>query len=196
MNSTVADEQNAEALVRSRDQSDIGIDVAAAWAKAQPKGAEVIEIGCGGGVPVSKTLVDAGLKLWAIDSSPTLIRIFKDRFPNVPARCESATDSSYFGQKFDAAIAIGLVFLLPERDQIELIRRVSKILRPGSSFLFTAPLQVGTWDDTLTGHGCLSLGEERYVRALRDNGFENIRTHTDAGDNNYYEVEKPGGEHR
>ncbi len=177
----------------ARDKSTIGADVVARWARELPVGADVIEIACGGGYPVSRVLVDSGVNLWAIDASPTLLEQFRLRFPNVPTRCSLALESDYFGKEFGAAVAIGLLFLLEEAGQLAFLRRVSEILLPGGRFLFTAPIQTGVWRDTCTGQECRSLGRVRYVQTLEDAGFCLIGTHVDEGQNNYYDVQKISG---
>lgn len=183
-------EQHALELLRYRDSSGVGVAVARRWAQSLQPGAEVIEIACGGGLPVSEILVAAGLKLWAIDSSPTLVSAFSNRFPGVPAKCERVQTSDFFRRSYDAAISIGLIFLLDESEQLELPARVAEILRPGAKFLFTAPLEAGTWVDAGTGHGCLSLGYETYRRVLEQSGFRLLACYRDSGQNNYYEAEK------
>ena len=183
-------EKLARKFLQHRDTSKVGTQVANQWARSLKPSAEVIEIACGGGVPVTQTLVDAGLKLWAIDSSPTLISVFKDRFPDIPAQCDTVLESDYFQKKYDAAITVGLIFLLCERDQIKMLGQVSEILRPGASFLFTAPVEVGTWTDTSTGHTCQSLGRDVYESALEQSGFRVVGRREDIGKNNYYEAEK------
>jgi len=191
--STSAYEKHAQNFLQCRDTSKVGVQVVNRWALSLRPSAEVIEIACGGGDPVTRTLVNAGLKLWAIDSSPTLITVFKDRFPDIPAQCATVLESDYFRRKYDAAISIGLIFLLCERDQIKMLGRVSEILRPGASFLFTAPVKVGTWADANTGHACISLGRDVYENALEQSGFRVVRHYADSGENNYYEAEKVVG---
>ena len=183
-------EKHAQDFVRVRDTSKVGIQVANRWAQALRPSAEVIEIACGGGIPVTRTLVDAGLKVWAVDSSPSLISIFKNRFPDIPVQCETALESDFFQRDYDAAISIGLIFLLRKRDQIIMLHRVSEILRPGASFLFTAPIEVGTWTDVSTGHKCISLGHDVYESSLEQSGFRMVECYEDSGKNNYYEAEK------
>ena len=183
-------EKHAQTFLQCRDASKVGMHVASRWAHSLENGSEVIEIACGGGVPVTRILVDAGLKVWAIDSSPTLISVFKDRFPGIPARCETVLGSDYFRRKYDAAISIGLIFLLPEREQFKMLERVSEILHPGASFLFAAPVEVGKWTDVNTGHACISLGQEAYESALGQSGFRVVDRYADRGKNNYYETEK------
>jgi len=188
--SITAYEAHAQKFLQQRDLSNVGAQVVSHWAELRPVGGNVVEIACGGGLPVTQSLVDAGLHVWAIDSSPTLIDIFRKRFPDIPAECESVLESEYFGRKFDAAISIGLIFLLAENDQLKMLNRLSQVLNPGAGFLFTAPQESGSWTDTNTGHSCLSLGQDSYKSALQEAGFRFIQYHVDSGQNNYFEVEK------
>lgn len=185
-------EMQALQYLDARDRSSVGVEIVERWARALPFGTPVVEIACGGGYPVTQVLVDSGLAVWAIDTSPTLLRQFRLRFPTIPTQCVSALDSTYFGRTFEAVISIGFVFLLREDDQLALLHRVSEILEPRGRFLFTAPVETGTWQDVTTGLECWSLGRIAYTRALQHLGFRVIRTHVDEGENNYYEAEKIG----
>jgi 2-polyprenyl-3-methyl-5-hydroxy-6-metoxy-1,4-benzoquinol methylase len=190
MNSITAYEKFANDFLQGRDQSLIGSKVVLKWANTLPKNTEVMEIACGGGYPITKSLQEAQLKVWAIDSSKTLLEKFKSRFPDVPFKCESVQDSNFFGKKFDAVIAIGFLFLLPENEQIMTIKKISDIVHPKGKFLFTAPIEVGSWKDMNTGIDCISLGYERYTEILKNSGFNLKSTFEDVGKNNYYEAEK------
>lgn len=187
-------EKHAWEFLRARDPSTVGAEVVKRWARSITPGTEVLEIGCGGGLPVTRVLVDAGLKLWAVDSSPTLLSEFRGRFPDIPVECARALESSYFGRKFAAVISIGLVFLLQAEEQAALIHRASELIVAGGRFLFTAPLEIGRWADTTTGHECRSLGRERYESILVEAGFRVIATYEDEGRNNYYEAERSAGD--
>lgn len=188
-------EEHARAFLSARDGSTVGAEVVKRWARSTGPGTEVLEIGCGGGLPVTRVLANAGLKLWAVDSSPTLLSEFRVRFPDIPVECASALESAYFGRKFGAVISIGLVFLLQATEQATLIHRVSELIVAGGRFLFTAPLEVGTWADTTTGHECRSLGRERYESILTEAGFRVVATYEDEGRNNYYEAERVPASH-
>jgi cyclopropane fatty-acyl-phospholipid synthase-like methyltransferase len=189
MDSATEYEKNAHNYLRGRDESLVGYKIVRQWANKLPAGSEVIEIACGGGYPVTKELVESRLNLWAIDSSKTLLTEFQKRFPNVKAKCERVQDSNFFDRKFDAAIAIGLIFLLPESEQAELIKQISNILNPGGKFLFMAPIKTGKWLDLNTGIQCSSLGYDRYQEILSNSGFQIVSTIEDAGENNYYDTE-------
>jgi cyclopropane fatty-acyl-phospholipid synthase-like methyltransferase len=188
--SASAYEKHARAFLSARDRWATGAEVVRQWAKSLGPATEVLEIGCGGGFPVTRVLADAGLKLWAVDSSPTLLSEFKARFPDIPVECSDALESTYFGRQFGAVIAIGLLFLLNAKEQAALIRRVSELIDAGGRFLFTAPLETGKWADTTTGHECRSLGRERYESILAEAGFRVVATYEDEGRNNYYEAER------
>ncbi|NTV10577.1 MAG: class I SAM-dependent methyltransferase [Zoogloea sp.] len=190
MDSAEAYEVCAHQFLQGRDPSAIGSKVVDQWTRTLRRGATVIELACGGGYPISRVLDSSGLQLWAVDSSPTLVTEFQARFPNIPVQCAKVQESDFFGRKYDAAIAIGLLFLLSESDQAALISRVAEILVPKGRFLFMAPIQIGVWNDLNTGLECSSLGQERYCELLGDAGFRLAATYTDKGENNYYDAEK------
>ncbi len=94
--SASAYEKHARAFLSARDRTTTGTAVVERWARSINPGTEVLEIGCGGGFPVTRVLVDAGLKLWAVDSSPTLLSEFRARFPEIPVECARASQCSLF----------------------------------------------------------------------------------------------------
>ena len=190
MDSATAYEARANEFLRGRERSAIGAQVVARWARTLPEASRVIELGCGGGYPVTAELAAAGLQLWAVDASPTLAAQFHSRFPSVPVQCVRVQESDFFGLHYDGAVAIGLVFLLPEPDQAALISRVSASLAPGGRFLFTAPTQIGTWKDMSTGLECTSLGRECYEALLEEACMRVVGTDVDEGQNNHYDAEK------
>ena len=183
-------EKSAREFLQIRDASTIGVRITNQWAKSLTPSSKVIEIACGGGFPVTKALVGAGLQVWAIDPSPTLLATFKERFPEIPVQCAAILESDYFERQFDAAISIGLIFLLNEDDQVKMLSRVAELLFTGGRFLFTAPIEEGAWTDVNTGHACTSLGQHRYERELKQSGFRVVNRYEDSGKNNYYDAEK------
>ncbi|MEM7764383.1 MAG: class I SAM-dependent methyltransferase [Pseudomonadota bacterium] len=169
-----------------RRRSDIGENTVRAWAGGLSNHSELLELGCGGGLPVTRALVAAGHRVSAIDASPSLLATFRSRFPAVDVRCERVQESTFFERQFDAVVAIGLIFLLPADDQHDLIERIARHLHPGGGLLMTAPVETGTWTDVVTGMRCESLGEQAYREALTSSGFAEPDCLTDSGPNNYY----------
>jgi len=171
-------------------RSDVGRILVQDWAASLPKRACVIDIGSGSGEPLTRELLSAGLNVSAIDASRKMVAMFQQYFPHVEIACEPAETSRFFDRTFDAALAIGLIFLLPAHRQAGLIRHISTALKPGGVFLFSAPRQVGTWNDLLSGRPSSSLGAEEYRRILTDSGFHQIKERVDEGKNHHYEAKK------
>ncbi|HZF43333.1 MAG TPA: class I SAM-dependent methyltransferase [Sphingomonadaceae bacterium] len=170
-----------------------GRDVVRKWARSLPPACSVVDVGAGNGEPLTSVLLDEGLAVSAIDASPKMVAAFRQRFPDVEVACEPAERSPFFHRTFDAALAIGLVFLLPEDRQRKLIHQISGALKPGGRLLFSAPWQVGTWIDLLTGQPSWSLGAEEYGRALAHSGLRLIDEHDEHGERggtHYYEAQK------
>ena len=181
----------AEEFMAVRSAS--GRAVVRKWAASLPRGCSVVDIGAGHGEPLTSALIDEGLAVFAIDASPKMVAAFRRRFPGVEVACEPAERSRFFDRTFDAALAIGLIFLLPAHGQRELIRRIGGALESGGRLLFSAPRQVGTWNDILTGQPSWSLGAEEYGRILVESGFRLINEHdehVDQGGTHYYEAQK------
>lgn len=173
-----------------RSKSPIGTETVRSWASSLEPEAMILDLGCGNGIPISEALVNDGYTLYGIDASPTLIRSFREHFPDLKVICEPVETSNFFELKFDGVVAWGLIFLLSESVQTELIHRVSTILNPGGQFLFTSPEAGCTWTDRLTGKESRSLGAEKYERLLASAELSLTGNKTDEGDNYYYYAKK------
>jgi 2-polyprenyl-3-methyl-5-hydroxy-6-metoxy-1,4-benzoquinol methylase len=177
-------EEHAETFLRWRHPR-IGLDIAREWARGFAPGAAVLELGCGDGV-ISQVLVAAGVTLYAVDASPTLLRVFRARFPAVETECSAAEESAFFHRSFDGVVALGLMFLLPEDAQRIVLTKVANVLTPGGRFVFTAPRQMCSWVDALTQRESRSLGAEEYEAVLRGVGLEVAPGCFDEGENYYF----------
>ena len=178
-------ESIAEAFMRARTPS-IGPTVVRRWARTLPAGASILDLGCGSGVPISEALLQEGFTIYGVDASETLIAKFRERFPGVAAECSPVEESLFFSRSFDAAVAWGLMFLLPADTQRRLIGKVARALNRHGHFLFTAPREAGTWTDGMTSLPSYSLGHEAYERELVAHDLRLVGNDVDEGDNHYY----------
>src|SRR5262245_42562183 len=105
------------------------------WARTLKRGATVIDLGCGSGLPITEVLVAEGLNVYAIDAAPSLVQAFRRNFPNIPVACEAVEDSSFFDRTFDEVLAWGLMVLLSPDEQGRLIRIMHDIVLPGGRLL-------------------------------------------------------------
>ena len=171
---------------RGSNPSGIGASVVADWSEQLPRGATVLDLGCGPGVPISQVLIERGFNLYAIDAAPSMVAAFRARFPTVPVECAAVEESDFFGRTFDAVIAWGLFFLLDEQAQRRLIQKIGRVLRSGGRLLFTSPSQICSWQDAMTERTSTSLGLDAYQKALEAEGLSLEGTHLGVGDNHYY----------
>ena len=176
----------AKNAIWSRSRSAIGASTVRQWARTLPRGATVLDVGCGNGYPITQALVDEGLSVYGVDASPSMIADFKRRFPDAPAECRPVEDSEFFGREFNGMVAWGLMFLLEFDVQEMLIAKASRALKPGGKFLFTSPSERGEGPDILTGRQTRSPGGKEYHRMLVANGLILENETEDEGQNHYY----------
>jgi SAM-dependent methyltransferase len=162
------------------------------WARTLPRGAAVIDLGCGPGVPITKVLIEEGLNVYAIDAAPSFVEAFRQNLPQVPVACESVMDSVFFRRTFDGVIAWGLMFLLLPQEQRRLIQSVADRLVPGGRLVFTSPAEPLVWNDAMTGLESRSLGAAEYRRLLASVGLSVVSEYADEGQNYYFDALKNG----
>jgi SAM-dependent methyltransferase len=158
------------------------------WALTLRRGAAVLDLGCGTGLPITKVLVDEGLDVFAIDAAPSLVAAFRSNLPQVPVACESVLESRFFERTFDAVISWGLMFLLQPDEQRALIARIGDALPPGGRLLFTAEARPVAWNDVMTGLESRSLGADEYRRLLAAEGISVTSEYEDRGQNYYFDA--------
>jgi len=168
----------------------IGSSSVRKWAKSLNKNSVVLDLGCGTGVPVSKILIEEGMIVYGIDASLTLTKVFHQNFPNAPVACEAAEDSSFFNRTFDAIIAWGLMFILPEEAQLILIDKMAAALNVTGKLIFTSPPEPITWFDAMSEVESRSLGAKKYRDLISESGLTLIEEFEDEGENHYYSAAK------
>jgi 2-polyprenyl-3-methyl-5-hydroxy-6-metoxy-1,4-benzoquinol methylase len=166
----------------------IGRKEVQSWARTLPRGAAVVDVGCGPGFPITEVLVLEGLSVFGVDAAPSFVEAFRRNLPNTPVVCEAVHDSSFFDRRFDAVLCWGLIFLLSTSDQQRLIERFAEILVPGGRLLFTAPAPACIWNDAMTDLESRSLGAEEYRRLLAEVGFTITSEYEDVGQNHYFDA--------
>lgn len=164
----------------------IGRTIIKEWTTSlKPQGA-VLDIGAGTGEPATAILLEGGFQVSAVDAAPSIVAEYQRRFPAAEIVCEPAESSAFFNRTFDGALAIGLVFLLPESSQRQLIANVGKALNPGGRFLFNAPQQVCSWNDSWTNQPSQSLGRDAYIQAMDEAGLDYTESRVDEGESHYF----------
>ncbi len=90
--------------IRGQAITGIGTSSVGAWASGFPVGSTVLDLGCGTGMPIAKVLIEAGIRVYGVDASPSLAEAFRQNFPTMPIACEPVEDSLFFNRQFDGII--------------------------------------------------------------------------------------------
>src|SRR6266849_3173707 len=80
-------------------------------------GARVLDIGCGNGIPITRTLLNAGHQVVGLDSSSQMLARFRANSPDTPAIRGLVQTCGFANDSFDAAVAWGVMFHLTHDDQ-------------------------------------------------------------------------------
>lgn len=138
-------------------------------------GAAILDLGCGGGVPIGAELLRRGFAITGLDSSVSLIGHARASLPQGEwivgdMRCFDPP------HRFDGIIAWHSFFHLGQDDQRAMIARFAGLLRPGGSVMFTSGSQDGEawgeWQGEPLFHA--SLAPQEYRERLVGASFKAI----------------------
>lgn len=174
-----------------------GVPEVMALAASIHPGGRVLDLGCGNGVPLTKALLAAGHRVVGLDSASNMLRRFRSNCPDTPAVKGLVQACPFASAIFDAAIAWGVMFHLKQADQVQTIASVSRVLKTGAPFLFTA----GDVDDDSGTHVGTMNGVEFHYYSFSIDGYRSVLSdhrctlldcHEDGGKNGYYSAQKIG----
>ena len=118
-----------------------------------PVGGSVLDLGCGCGVPVARSLVAAGYQVTGVDISDVQIERARRLVPAGTFIRADATEVSFPAASFDAVVSLYALIHMPLDAQPGLLRRAAGWLHPGG-WLLTVTGQhtwTGTEDNWLGG---------------------------------------------
>ncbi|WP_234440421.1 bifunctional 2-polyprenyl-6-hydroxyphenol methylase/3-demethylubiquinol 3-O-methyltransferase UbiG [Streptomyces rimosus] len=110
----------------------------AALLERLPGGADVLDLGCGCGVPVARDLSGAGHAVVGVDVSEVQVRRARGLVPRARFRRADAVDADFPSASFDAVVCLYMLIHLPLAEQPVLLSRIAGWLRPGGTLLVVA----------------------------------------------------------
>lgn len=100
-----------------------------------PKGASVLELGCGAGVPCTQLLAESGLKVTGVDISAAQIELGKKYVPDATMIQGDMLTIEFAAESFDAVLAFYSMFHLPKDEQGIMIKKITGWLKLGGRLL-------------------------------------------------------------
>lgn len=104
---------------------------------AVPRGGHILDLGCGGGEPIDRYLIDTGHVLTGVDISERMIALARIRFPR-HRWLRADMRSAKMDRRFHGVLAWDSLFHLRRQEQAMMIVHVADWLEPGGLFLFSS----------------------------------------------------------
>jgi SAM-dependent methyltransferase len=95
-----------------------------------PAGADVLELGCGAGVPMTAALAE-NRNVTGVDISATQIGLAREHVPGATFIRADMTELQFAPGSFDAVVAFYALTHVPRDEQPSLLGRICEWLRPG-----------------------------------------------------------------
>jgi SAM-dependent methyltransferase len=99
-----------------------------------PPGADVLELGCGAGIPMTAALAD-GRQVTGVDISATQIELARRNVPAATFLQADMTTLDFPAGSFDAVTAFYSLTHVPRDEQGPLLEQIARWLRPGGVFV-------------------------------------------------------------
>jgi predicted TPR repeat methyltransferase len=157
-----------------------------------PNSGNVLDLGCGTGIPISKIMYDSKLDITGVDVSDKMIKIFKKNLPKAKSYRMQMTEIDW-ENKFDGIVSSYSLLCLPLDDFSLMAEKITKALKKGGYFLLF--LNEGDSKDgqvqEVQGHQMFSTGvSEKEVRNMFEpNGMKIIRLEREECTSKEYGVE-------
>jgi SAM-dependent methyltransferase len=137
-----------------------------------PAGGGVLDLGCGASDPIARHLIERGLAITGVDSSPTMIALSCERHPDQDWIVHDMRTLS-LGRSFDGVLAWDSFFHLSFDDQRRMFPVFGAHAAPGAPLLFSSGPRhgeaVGSYQGEPLYHASLDPAEYRSL--LDTNGF-------------------------
>ncbi len=137
-------------------------------------GSSVLDIGCGGGVPIAKSLA-VRYRVTGVDVSQEMISRAQENVLTGEFICGDVMAVRFEPSSFDAVVAFYSIFHLPREEQPDLFRRIHRWLKPGGYLLCTLSHQneEGYTEDDFFGETMYwsNYGLIEYLDILGEAGF-------------------------
>ncbi|KAJ7508412.1 S-adenosyl-L-methionine-dependent methyltransferase [Mycena galericulata] len=117
--------------------------------KKLPAGADVLELGCGAGVPATQVLIEHGLNVTGNDISAAQIALAREHIPKATLIQGDMLTLDFAPASFDAVLGFYSIFHLPKEEQVLMIEKIRGWLKPGGWLLCNFHFEEG--DVTLEG---------------------------------------------
>ena len=148
---------------------------------------QILDIGCGAGIPIDDYLISKGHILIGVDISEKQIELAKVNVPRATYLVNDMSEMNFPNNSFDAIVSFYAIFHIPKEEHLELFKKIYNFLKDDGLFLTT--LGYEEWEGSEEFHGVTMhwshYGKDKNLELVKKAGFEIIKA----------EVDGSGGEH-
>jgi SAM-dependent methyltransferase len=144
-----------------------------------PDGASVLDLGCGGGVPVGPAVVTRGHRFTGVDISSAQVELARANVPEAEFVQSDLTSVDLPHGAFDAVFSFYAIDHVPREEHAALFRSIHGWLKPGGTLLISVeagdePAATGEWlgAPMYFSH----FDEETTIGLVRTAGFTVVET--------------------
>ncbi len=119
-------------LTRTKDSEDVNL--LQELVQRLPKGAKVLDAGCGAGLPVTKFLSQY-FEVTGIDFAEAQIKLARQHVPQAHFVCQDMTEVTFPDHSFDAICSYYAVIHIPREEHQPLLQNFYKMLKPSGLIL-------------------------------------------------------------
>jgi ubiquinone/menaquinone biosynthesis C-methylase UbiE len=142
-----------------------------------PNGAEVLDAGCGAGVPVAQIL-DQNFQVTGIDFSEAQIELSRKHVPNARFICQDMTKLDFPNETFDAICSYYAIIHIPREEHKSLFANFHRMLKDRGFALLCLGAEsiLEDIDENFLGARMFwsHFDGETYLRMLKEAGFSII----------------------
>lgn len=178
---------------RNRELNALEIEMFDSLVACLGRGAKILDLGCGIGVPFDKYLAEKGYDVTGVDFSEKHLNTARTLVKGVRFLKGDFTEITFARASYDAVISLYAIFHVPREQQLQLFRRIHNTLKQSGVALFT--LGTSSYEYSLEKDWAgaqemawSSWSVAEYKKILDDAGFETVKTKYEGrpGDQEYH----------
>ena len=184
----------AEQYLATKDPEDpLALAALEDLASLVPKGAAVLDLGCGAGIPVTRWLTGKGYAVTGVDVSAGQLDLARSNVPTATFIKSDMIELAFAPESFDAVVAFHSIIHVPRTEHPALLARIHRWLKPAGIFLATMTVtgyegRDENWEGWGAPMAWSHYDRDTNVTMLREAGFDiryaEPRTSKGTGDEN------------
>jgi cyclopropane fatty-acyl-phospholipid synthase-like methyltransferase len=143
-------------------------------------GAEVLDLGCGTGVPFDLFLAENDYHVTGVDIAENHVQKARENLPEGKFIRENFFDLEMDSASFDAIVSFYAIFHIPREEHLELLQKMNAWLKKDGSILITmGAAEMDMMQGDIGGEEMLwsSYSSEKNLEIVEEAGFEVIKSY-------------------